>query len=315
VRVRVLHHSQGCQSAVGSKLHDAAVGTLLIANPWASGVDEAGLEAVRAALPEGTELLLTSRGGEATEIARDVSGRVDALFVFGGDGTYNEVLNGIDAETPLGFVPGGGASVLPRALGLPRKPTDAARRLAVARPKRIAVGRVNGHRFGFACGIGIDAEVVRAVDELGRREDGRRPSNLAFAWTGVRTLTRRRFRLEPELEVKGVGRAAFALVTNGPTYTYAGRLAVRPTPDATFEGGLDLVGPTRLRARDLPRFTWYAGGRGDREAAEDLVYVHDADRIEIACDRPLPLEADGEDLGDVEHVVLEAERDAVTVLV
>ena len=138
---------------------------------------------------------------------------MDALYVFGGDGTYNEVLNGIDAETPVGFVPGGGASVLPRALGLPREPFAAAQSLASRRaPRRIAVGRVNGQRFGFACGIGLDAEVVRAVDELGRRADGKRPSNLAFAWTGVRTLARSRFRLEPALEVMGHGRAAFALV-------------------------------------------------------------------------------------------------------
>ncbi len=288
---------------------------LLIANPWASGVDEAGLAAVRAALPEGTELRLTSRGGEATEIAREVAGRVDALYVFGGDGTYNEVLNGIDADTPVGFVPGGGASVLPRALGLPREPFEAAQRLAAGEFRKIAVGRVNGHRFGFACGIGLDAEVVRAVDELGRREDGRRPGNLAFAWTGLRTLGRNRFRVEPTLEVKGYGRAACAFVSNGPAYTYAGRVAVQASPAATFEGGLDLVAPVRLRARDLPRLAWYAGGHGDRAQAEDIVYVHDADRIEIACDRPLALEADGEDLGDVEHVVLEAERDAVTVLV
>ena len=289
---------------------------LLIVNPLASSVDEACLAAVRAALPPGTELRFTGGKGEATEMAREASGRVDALYVLGGDGTYNEVLNGVDAETPVGFVPGGGASVLPRALGLPRNAAAAAQRLAAAaQPRRITVGRVNGHRFGFACGIGLDAEVVRAVDELGRREDGRRPGNLAFAWTGMRTLTRRRFRAEPELEVKGFGRAAFAFVSNGPTYTYAGRVAVRPMPEATFEGGLDLVGPVRMRARDLPRLAWYAGGRGDRAAAHDLVYVHDADRIEIVCDRPLPLEADGEDLGDVEHVVLEAERDAVTVLV
>src|SRR5688572_24143485 len=289
---------------------------LLVVNPWASGVDEARLAAVRAALPGQTRLRVTTAAGEATEIAREASGRVDALYVFGGDGTYNEVLNGIDAETPLGFVPGGGASVLPRALGLPREPFAAAQRLAAgATPRRISLGSVNGHRFGFACGIGLDAEVVRAVDELGRRSDGKRPSNLAFAWTGVRTLARKRFRLEPELEVLGHGRAAFALVSNGPAYTYAGPVAVRPAPHASFEGGLDLVGPVRLRARDVPRLAWYAGGRGDPAEAEDLVYVHDADRIEIACDRPLALEADGEDLGDAEHVVLEAERAAVTVLV
>ena len=288
---------------------------LLIANPWATGVDETRLAAVRAALPEGTELRMTSASGEATEIARDISGRADALYVFGGDGTYNEVLNGIDATTPIGLIPGGGTSVLPRALGIPSDPVAAAQRLAKGTERRISVGNVNGRRFGFACGIGLDAEVVRAVDELGRRSDGRRPSNLRFAWTGVRTLGRHRFQLEPALEIVDHGRAAFVLVSNGPAYSYAGRLAVRPAPHASFEGGLDLVAPIQFGTRDLPRFAWYAFGLGDRARARNLVYVHDADRLEIVCDRPMPLEADGEDLGDIEHAVLEAERDAITVLV
>jgi diacylglycerol kinase family enzyme len=297
-------------------LYPRRVGGLLIANPWATGVDEERLAAVRAALPEGTELRLTSVRGEATELARDVSGRVDAVYVFGGDGTYNEVLNGIDATTPLGLLPGGGASVLPRALGLPRDAAETARRIAGgSRSRRIAVGRVNGRRFGFSCGIGLDAEVVRAVDELGRRDDGRRPGNVAFALTGLRTLRRHGFRLEPELEVKGFGRAAFAIASNGPAYTYAGRVAIRPTPEARFEGGLDLVAPGRVRPRDLPRLTRLALGGGDRAKTRDVVYVHDADRIEILCDRPLPLQVDGEDLGDVELAVLETERAAVTVLV
>lgn len=288
---------------------------LLIANPWATAVDEDRLTAVRAALPAGTELTLTSARGEATELARAASGSVDALYVFGGDGTFNEVLNGIDAETPIGLIPGGGTSVLPRALGLPRDPVECARHLAhAAVTRRITVGRVNGRRFGFACGIGLDAEVVRAVDELGRRSDGRRPSNLAFAWTGARTLGRHRLRLEPALEVIGHGRAAFVLVSNGPAYTYAGRVALRPAPHASFEGGLDLVAPVRLRPAGLPRFAWYAFGRGDRAKAGDLLYVHDADRIEVVCDRPMPLEVDGEDLGDVERAVIEAERAAVAVL-
>ena len=289
---------------------------LLIANPWATGVDEERLAGVRAALPAGTQLWMTSRGGEATDLARDAAGRVDALYVFGGDGTYNEVLNGVDATTPIGFIPGGGTSVLPRALGLPNDPVAAARRLATASTRRIGVGRVNGRRFGFACGIGLDAEVVRAVDELGRRSDGGRPSNIRFAWTGVRTLGRHRFHLEPALEVVDHGRAAFVLVSNGPAYSYAGRVALRPAPGASFEGGLDLVAPVRLGTRELPRFVWYAfGGRGDRATARNLIYVHDADRLEVVCDTPMPLEVDGEDLGDVEHAVIEAERDAVTVLV
>lgn len=290
--------------------------SVLIANPWATGVHEHRLEAVCAALPEGTELRLTSRAGEAVELAREASGRVDVLYVFGGDGTFNEVLNGIDGATRLGLIPGGGTSVLPRALGLPRDAVACARVLASgAVARRISVGRVNGRRFGFACGVGLDAEVVRAVDELGRRSDGRRPGNLRFAWTGVRTLGRHRFTLEPALEVVGLGRAAFALVSNGPAYSYAGSVALRPAPSASFEGGLDLVAPVRLRPRELPRFVWFALGHGEREGVGDVVYAHDVDRIEIVCDRPTPLEVDGEDLGDVERVLVEAEREAVTVLV
>ncbi len=290
--------------------------TLLIANPWASGVDEERLMRVRAELPATTELTLTSVRGEATTVARAISGQVDALYVFGGDGTYNEVLNGIDRETPVGLIPGGGTSVLPRALGLPRQPVAAARHLvAEARPRRIAVGRVNGHRFGFACGIGLDAETVRAVDELGRRSDGRRPSNLTFAWTGFRTLSRHGFRLEPEVEVKGLGRAApFVLVSNGPAYSYAGPFVLQPARAASFEGGLDLVAPKRIRPRTLPGAVVLALGRRDPARAHEFLYVHDADRLEVVCDRPLPLQADGEDLGDVDTALFEAERDAVTVL-
>ena len=212
------------------------------------------------------------------------------------------MLNGIDETTPLGLIPGGGTSVLPRALGLPRASAAAARRLAgSARSRRIGLGRVNGRRFGFACGVGLDAEIVRAVDELGRRSDGRRPGNVVFAWTGLRTLARHRYRLDPALEVNGHGRAAFALVSNGPSYSYAGPVALHASPSATFEGGLDLVAPISVRARDIPRIARYAVGRSDRATARDLVYLHDADRIEIVCDRPLPLQADGEDLGDVEE--------------
>jgi diacylglycerol kinase family enzyme len=288
---------------------------LLIANPFASGVSERRLEAVREVLPDDTELALTSRRGEATELARSASGTVGTLYVFGGDGTFNEALNGIDATTPLGLLPGGGTSVLPRALGLPRDPVGCARALRSASPERITVGRANGRRFGFACGVGLDAEIVRSVDELGRRSDGRRPGNLRFAWTGVRTFGRHGFSLEPALEVVGHGRAALALVSNGPAYTYAGPVAVRLAPEASFRRGLDLVAPERLRMRELPRFLRYALGRGGTGDAGGFIHVHDADRLEIVCDRPLPLEVDGEDLGDVERVVVEAEREAVTVLV
>jgi hypothetical protein len=64
----------------------------------------------------------------------------------------------------------------------------------------------------------------------------------------------------------------------------------------------------------LPRFLRYGFlGRG-QERASDFLYGHDLDRIEVRCDRPLPLQCDGEDLGDAGTVVFEAERDAVAVV-
>jgi diacylglycerol kinase family enzyme len=288
-------------------------GALLIVNPFASEVTEAAVERVVAVLGD-VELRPTERPGHATELARDAVGTV-AIYVFAGDGTFNEVLNGVDGRTPLGFVPGGGANVLPRALGLPRDPVEAARRLLAGRTRRISLGRVNGRRFGFSAGIGLDAELVRRVDARGRTEERGRAGNLAFATTALRVLASDRFRLEPVLEVRGHGRAAFVLAANCDPYTYAGRLPLRVAPLADFEGGLDVVGARRLTPRAVPRFlTYVVRGRG-QERARDVLYVHDVDRAEVFCDRPLPLQADGEDLGDVEEVLLEAERDAVTVLV
>jgi diacylglycerol kinase family enzyme len=244
---------------------------------------------------------------------------VDGLVVFSGDGGFNEVLNGVPEGISLGFLPGGGTSVLPRALGLPREPVAAARRVADAleqgRRRRISLGRVNGRRFAFSSGIGLDAELVRRVDALGRRDDGKRPGDTAYLRVAARLVGNRRGRFEPALEVRGLGRAAFALVANADPYTYAGRIAVRVAPEARFELGLDLVAPRRVGPLALPRLLRYvATGRGQTRA-RGLLYGHDLDRIEIACDRPLPLQADGEDLGDVREAVFQAERDAIDVLI
>jgi diacylglycerol kinase family enzyme len=289
------------------------VASLLIVNPFASGVDEHRLAAVRAALPEGTETQLTTAAGEATEIARTAGG-VNAIYVFGGDGTFNEVLNGVVVDVPLGFIPGGGTSVLPRALGLPRNPAKAAQRIAAGATRRIGLGRVNGRRFAFSAGVGLDAELVRKVDELGRHPDGRRPGDVAFMRVAAETLWVRRGRFDERLEVEGAGRAAFALVANCATYTYAGSFALDLVPGADFDSGLAFLAPVTLRARDLPRVL-LRGARGSGIKDANALAAHDLDRIVIRCDEPLPLQVDGEDAGDVLEALYEAERDTVTVLV
>ena len=113
-------------------------------------------------------------------------------------------------------------------------------------PRRISLGRLNGRLFAFNAGVGFDAELVRRVDAMGRRADGKRPGDLAFSWTVVRALLDHRFRYAEALEVDGLGRAAFALVANCSPYTYAGGLGLRFVPGASFEGGLDIVAPVEV---------------------------------------------------------------------
>ena len=292
---------------------------VLVVNPFATRVSEAAIAAVERELAAAAAVttVRTERPRHATELVGDACrSRSDAVVVFSGDGGYNEALNGLHADVPIGFLPGGGTSVLSRALGLPNDPTAAAAQIAEAlierRTRRITLGSVNGRRFAFSAGVGLDAEAVRRVDDMGRGADGRRPGDFAFARAVVGALASNRGHLEPALEVVGLGRAAFAFVANGSPYTYLGGIAVPLVPGAEFELGLDVVAPVRVRRRSLVR-TAFRLLRGHPREGEVIV-GHDLDRVELVCDAPMPLQADGEDLGDVERVVFEAQRGAIAVL-
>jgi diacylglycerol kinase family enzyme len=293
---------------------------LLIVNPYSTHVTGRRITEVSQVLSEHVELRtrFTQGPGHATELAAEAAAAdVDAIIVFSGDGTYNEALNGADGRTPFGFLPGGGTSVFPRALGLPRDPVAASRAVGQAvaqgRTRRISLGAVNGRRFSFSAGLGFDGEAVRRLDSLGRDPGGARPGDAAFVRMIGQMLFERRARWDPQLEIEGFGRAAFVLVANCDPYSYAGAVPLHVAPDARFEDGLDFAAPKRVRPRDVP---WLLAaivrGKGDDPR---VVRGHDLDRIVVHCDHPLPLQSDGEDLGDVEEVVFEARRDAIAVLV
>src|SRR3954452_4889569 len=137
---------------------------VLIVNPFACRVDDDAVSAVERTLMRAAYVrtVRTERPRHTVELARSAGVEADAVIVFSGDGGFNEALNGIERnDLPLGFVPGGGTSVLPRALGLPRDPVEAAEQLADAleanRFRLISTGRVNDRRFAFGAGIGVDA--------------------------------------------------------------------------------------------------------------------------------------------------------------
>ena len=121
------------------------------------------------------------------------------------------------------------------------------------RTRTISTGRVNGRRFGFGAGIGIDAEAVRRIDERGRAA-GRpeRPGDLAFIGTFARMLVERRGQFDPVLEIEGYGRAAFVLVANVHPYCFLKTSRSRSRPEAAFEQGLDFLAPPSLTPRTLP---------------------------------------------------------------
>ena len=291
----------------------------MIVNPYSTGVSRTQVEEVEAALGTAADVVRrqTEAPGHATELAAAAAESADAVVVYSGDGTYNEAVNGAAGRVPFGFVPGGGASVFPRALGLARQPVAAAASIASAlregRTRSIALGRVNGRLFLFSAGLGLDAEAVRKVDGRGRTEDGKRPGNLVYGLMVARTLLEHRLRMEPQLEVDGHGRAAFLFVTNGHPYTYAGRVPFNLLREAEFELGLDFVAPREVVPRMVPRLV-FEMFRGTSARDPAILAGHDLDSLSVRCDRPLPLQADGEDLGDVTEATFAAERDALTVL-
>ncbi|HEY7690964.1 MAG TPA: diacylglycerol kinase family protein [Gaiellaceae bacterium] len=275
----------------------------LIVNPFATRVTEERVRALEERLPV-VETLLTERRGHATELAARATG--DAVFVYGGDGLVNEAVNGLPPGKPLGIVAGGHTNVLARSLGVPGDPAQA------VRERRISLGRVNGRRFSFAAGMGVDSETVRELETRKREQDGRRRGDLGYARVAARLLVRG---YEPRLEIEGLGRAGMLFVSNDAVFTYAGPRPFRFSPEARFELGLDVVAPGRAGAAQAMRFVArLLAGRG-LAGLPGVLSAHDVDVVRVRCDEPLPLQADGEDLGDVAEAFFEAERDAISVLV
>ncbi len=288
----------------------------LIVNPLATAVDEHRMAAVEDVLGRlGTVTTMLTQGrGHATELAREASG-ADAIFVLSGDGGFNEVANGLDANAPvIGCIPGGGTSVFPRGLGLPRDPVRAAEQLVESfveqRVRTISVGCVNGRRFLFNSGLLLDAELVRRI-EAHRSQNGR-PGDAAFVAMLFKLIAEHRGRFDPVIDVDGVGRAAFVFVANADPYTFLGSRPLHIVPDADLEAGLDVVAPERIRPHTVPSLLRYV--LTGKRPPSTIRMLHDADRIEMRCDVPLPLQTDGEDLGDVDEAVYEVERGALRVL-
>lgn len=300
---------------------------LVIANPYATTMSERLTHVVHHALGGrfDVEAVDTQRRGHATSLSRDAAAEgYDVVVAFGGDGTVNEVANGlVGSETPLAVLPGGATNVYCRMLGVPNDVVDATEHLlALAddfKPRAVDVGKVNGRTFTFSAGVGLDASVVRLVDSHPRLKARLGP--WYFAQAGVSTFLRHYLIRPPRLEVSTpdgrtlVGVSAF--VQNAAPYTFFRKRPVHLAPDAGLGSGdvagVVLAGATPL---DIPTVIWRAlSGKAQiaRHPKVDAFRVREA-RVVSTDERLLPVQVDGDYIGDHAEVELSVVARGLRVL-
>ena len=298
----------------------------LIANPHASRFSGRQRDRVVAALAarHKLELLQTAHPGQATDLARRaVVGGAEVVAVLGGDGTVNEVVNGLrGADAALGLLGGGRVNVVARGLGLPADPDRAAARLlellaAGAPPRRVTVGVAGDRCFVLNAGLGLGGAIVREVER--RQRAKQLYGDRAYVAAGLKALLVDHDREHPHLTVhlpdgRPPLRGFFTLVGNGDPFTYLGRRPLRPTPEATWEGGLDLLVGRTMATRSLARAVAGMRSGGRRAGYPGLPVLHDRDGFSLESDIPLPFQLDGEYVGDRTSVTFSCLRSALAVV-
>jgi len=291
---------------------------LVIVNPSATTMTARTRNLVVAALHGRYEVeaIDTQARGHATELCVDAAKEgYDVIVSFGGDGTVNEVANGlIGCPTPVTCLPGGATNVLCKMLGIPGDIVDATEHLlAMAdtwNPRQIDLGTANGRAFTYTSGFGVDASVVKRIEDSPKLKR-HKLREYFFVYAAVETVLRHYVRHPPRMELHIDGRPTerviTAIVQNAEQMTY-----LDDKPIAIAEGGglqtgslagVALRGVTPLdipgMARRLLSSTRSVVGH------RQIVDFRDVDGLRcVSVDgRPIPLHADGDHLGDVTEAI------------
>ncbi len=300
---------------------------LIIVNPYATTVSDRLKHLVVYALRGRYEVeaIDTDSRDHATELSREAACEgYDVVVAFGGDGTVNEAASGLaGSDTPLCCLPGGRANVYCRMLGIPADVVDATEHLLLMaddwHPTRVDVGSVNGRLFLFSAGVGLDASVVERVDAHQRLKA--RYGEWYYTWTGLGTFARRYLVHPPRLEAH-VAEETIAgvtvLVQNSTPYSYFGNKPVAMAEGATLTSGdLAAVVLDRARPTDVPSILGRALSSHLRVARHRHIHSFSGiDRLRVSSrdDRALPLQVDGDFLGEVEEAVFGVTPRGITVV-
>jgi diacylglycerol kinase family enzyme len=242
--------------------------------------------------------------------------------VLGGDGTVNEVVNGLrDTDVALALLGGGRVNVVARGLGLPADPDRATARLldlldAGAR-HRLTLGLASERCFALNAGLGLGGAIVREVER--RQRAKQLYGDRAYLAAGLKALLVDHDREHPHLTVhlpdgRPPLRGFFTLVGNGDPFTYLGRRPLRPTPQATWDGGLDLLVGQTMATRALARAVGGMLSPRPRAGHPGLPVLHDLDGFSLESDIPLAFQLDGEYVGDRTSVAFGCHRAALAVV-
>ncbi len=281
---------------------------MLIANPRAGSVSSRTRDVIVRALQADFKLEAheTTRRDHAIELSAEAVDRgFDAVLAFGGDGTINEVAQPlVGTDVALGILPGGSTNVMARSLGMPTDPVEAtsyvSQHLRRDTQRRIGVGQINERYFLFSAGIGLDAEVVRRVEEQQARTGHK--SDWVFLKHALAAGSTEYRGSEPWLTVK-VGDEEFkgvlGICQNAWPFTYFKKWPFNACPDARLDKRLDMLVFGRIRTATIPRvvrsvFTQKAGHAHWKHNR----YWHDVGDITWTATIPKPVQVDGDYLGN-----------------
>lgn len=305
---------------------------LLVVNPKATATSARERDVLIRALGSDlkVDLAETTHRGHAIELgAQAVEEALDLVVVLGGDGTINEVVNGLlgsgewrgpSEQTPaLAVVPGGSTNVFSRALGIARDPVEATSELLEAlraeRWRSIGLGRVNHRWFTFTAGVGIDADAVRRVERA--RAKGKRSTPSRYTRCAVTAFFAEDRRHAPlTLEIPGeepITGLHLGITSNTSPWTYFRSQPIVLAPKCSFEAGLDLAVRDRM---GLLGTLWAAGGMlsGHGLRGRHSRIFHDLTEFRLVADTPMHLQVDGDYLGLCEEARLCAVPDALRVI-
>jgi diacylglycerol kinase family enzyme len=301
---------------------------LVIVNPFASTMSARLRNLVVAALHGRYEVdaIDTQARGHATELCREAAQEgYDVVVSFGGDGTVNEVANGLaGCATPLTCLPGGATNVLCKMLGIPGDIVDATEHLLAMAdtwsPRRIDLGTANGRAFTYSSGFGLDASVVKRIEA----SPGLKRHKLReyfFVYAAVETVLRHYVRHPPRMEVHvdgRVDRAITTLVQNGEQFTYLDDKPIYIAEGAGLDTGtLAGVALRGVMPHDIPGIAVrLLSSKRSIVGHRQILAFRDVSELRcVASDgRAIPLHVDGDHIGDVTEAVFGVMPKALAVV-